>query len=161
MDAYGYLEHVVATKVLNERELVSNKLVEYVSRALELKGYPSEDIRKVVLGVYVMDIGLHINNTKDMEFEYHPIRGCIFIGVSPELEMVKNIVLLHHENFIGTGYPYGLKGDKVPEYVQIVSICNEFTLNSECGLLKDEIIKKMKRRYNPKLVEFLEEMIFI
>lgn len=35
---------------------------------------------------------------------------------------VKNIILLHHEKWDGTGYPFGLEGTNIPIEARIVSI---------------------------------------
>lgn len=39
---------------------------------------------------------------------------------------VKETCLLHHERADGSGYPFGLKLDKIPEYTQIVSIADVY-----------------------------------
>ncbi|WP_242971861.1 HD-GYP domain-containing protein [Haloimpatiens massiliensis] len=36
-------------------------------------------------------------------------------------------VLQHHEKILGTGYPFGLKGDEICDYAKIISICDVFT----------------------------------
>ena len=38
----------------------------------------------------------------------------------------KNIVLKHHERLDGSGYPFGIEGDKMEPYVRIVALCDVF-----------------------------------
>ncbi len=38
----------------------------------------------------------------------------------------KQIILLHHEKLDGSGYPLGLKSIEIPEYVQIVTVCDMY-----------------------------------
>ena len=45
------------------------------------------------------------------------------IGLSPE---AVEIIALHHERWDGTGYPFGLKGDRIPLLARIVSITQCF-----------------------------------
>jgi HD-GYP domain-containing protein (c-di-GMP phosphodiesterase class II) len=45
---------------------------------------------------------------------------------------VVNIILYHHEHYDGTGYPVGLKGDKIPLEARIVNVADIFdALTSE------------------------------
>lgn len=44
----------------------------------------------------------------------HCQKGADIIGMSPQLAMAREIALSHHERWDGTGYPLGLKGDKIP-----------------------------------------------
>lgn len=57
-------------------------------------------------------------------------------------ESVLNAILYHHENYNGTGYPYGLMGDNIPIEASIIHVCDVFdALSSE-------------RPYKPKLSEY-------
>ena len=38
----------------------------------------------------------------------------------------KNIVLKHHERLDGSGYPFGIDGDKMEPYVRVVALCDVF-----------------------------------
>lgn len=44
----------------------------------------------------------------------------------PDLEILRHITELHHEMIDGSGYPYGLKGDKVPLAARIISVSDIF-----------------------------------
>lgn len=41
-------------------------------------------------------------------------------------EMMRNIVLLHHEKPDGSGYPFGLSGDAVPDEARIVAVADVY-----------------------------------
>ena len=45
---------------------------------------------------------------------------------TPLFEMAAQIALNHHERWDGTGYPNGLKGEKIPESARIVAIADVF-----------------------------------
>jgi HD-GYP domain-containing protein (c-di-GMP phosphodiesterase class II) len=42
------------------------------------------------------------------------------------LERIRPLVLAHHENFDGTGYPHGLKGSEIPLAAQIISVADAY-----------------------------------
>lgn len=42
------------------------------------------------------------------------------------VEICKNVILFHHERLDGSGYPYGIKGNKIPWEAQIISIVDSF-----------------------------------
>lgn len=44
----------------------------------------------------------------------------------PKIDMLKNIVLCHHEALDGSGYPQGLHGDAIPLEARIVSVADVF-----------------------------------
>lgn len=44
----------------------------------------------------------------------------------PRIDMLKNIVLCHHEAMDGSGYPQGLAGDAIPLEARIVSVADVF-----------------------------------
>ncbi|WP_438317380.1 HD-GYP domain-containing protein [Candidatus Caldatribacterium sp. SIUC1] len=44
----------------------------------------------------------------------------------PRLAVARNIALYHHENFDGTGYPEGLRGEEIPFEAQILKIADVY-----------------------------------
>jgi HD-GYP domain-containing protein (c-di-GMP phosphodiesterase class II) len=80
-------------------------------------------------------------------------------GLDPRtLEIVRH----HHERLDGSGYPDGLKGDMIPDYVQLVSICDVYDsyITEQCYREKltssaavGRITKRGTRHFNKELVE--------
>lgn len=80
-------------------------------------------------------------------------------GLDPRiLEIVRH----HHERLDGSGYPDGLQGDMIPEYVQLVSICDVYDsyITDQCyrGKLTSSaavarITKRGSRHFNKELIE--------
>ena len=66
----------------------------------------------------------------DNEFEImkkHPIYGVKILKEMGETnDMVCTIIEQHHEKLDGTGYPKGLKADKIHPFAQIMAICDIF-----------------------------------
>jgi response regulator RpfG family c-di-GMP phosphodiesterase len=63
------------------------------------------------------------------EFEVikqHTVQGAKIIGDHVRLAFARNIALSHHERFDGTGYPYGLKGDRIPLEGRIMAMADHY-----------------------------------
>jgi|GEM_PF-359087 len=106
------------------------------SRAMK---YSHIDIKNIALGAFLHDVGKMLNdqalitkpgkltNSERLEVEQHPQFGYDLIKDIESLPYTaKQIVLLHHEKLDGTGYPFGLKGIEIPEFVRIVTICDMY-----------------------------------
>ncbi len=74
-------------------------------------------------------------------------------------EYSKNIAKYYHENYDGSGYPCGLKADKIPVEAQLAGVCIFYNnlIRKENIDAKEFIIKKKGTYFNPKIVDsFLE-----
>jgi putative nucleotidyltransferase with HDIG domain len=56
----------------------------------------------------------------------HPQIGRKILEKVGRFEQLLHVVELHHENYDGSGYPYGLKGDGVPLDARIVHVADAF-----------------------------------
>jgi len=56
----------------------------------------------------------------------HPEYGWAVLRQVPGMERASLIILHHHENYDGTGYPGGLKGEEIPIGSRIVSVIDAF-----------------------------------
>ncbi len=56
----------------------------------------------------------------------HPEWGAEMVARVPGLEAVALIVRLHHERPDGTGYPHGLREDRIPMASRIISACDAY-----------------------------------
>lgn len=54
----------------------------------------------------------------------HPVFGEQILGDSPRLAIAREIAISHHENWDGSGYPFGLKGHDIPLVGRIVKIAD-------------------------------------
>jgi putative nucleotidyltransferase with HDIG domain len=56
----------------------------------------------------------------------HPEYGWAVLRQVPGIERASLMILHHHENYDGTGYPGGLKGEEIPIGSRIVSVIDAF-----------------------------------
>ena len=101
--------------------------------------YLESDIKNIALGAFLHDIGKMLvrqelitkasilTDPERKEVEKHPLLGYKLIEKNKSLSFTaKQIVLLHHEKMDGSGYPFGIRGIEIPEYVKIVTICDMY-----------------------------------
>ncbi len=56
----------------------------------------------------------------------HPVYGEKILGDSPRLQIAREIALAHHENWDGSGYPQGLRGEDIPLSGRIVKLADVY-----------------------------------
>ena len=56
----------------------------------------------------------------------HPRKGANVLSKSKALKPIVPIILYHHENYNGTGYPKGLKKDEIPVAARIMAVVSAF-----------------------------------
>lgn len=54
------------------------------------------------------------------EYGHEMVRGIGFLGEA------RDAILHHHERMDGTGYPYGLRGEEIPEFARVVAVADAF-----------------------------------
>ncbi len=145
-------------------------------------GFNDERLESLEYGALLHDIGKigikdtvlkkqSLLNTAERQYiREHPLIGAkILEGIEffmDKIPMVRN----HHEYFDGSGYPDGLKGEKIPLEARIISVPDTFDAmaslrpHSKPTPLKDvlaEMEKGKGRQFDPRILEvFLEEKIY-
>lgn len=97
----------------------------------------------------------------------HPSFGVDIIKPIPFLSEILPVIRHHHENFDGTGYPDGLKGEEIPLGSRIISIADVYdALMSDRAYRRaydlERVIRMMekeKRKFDPHILEKFMEMI--
>ena len=83
-------------------------------------------------------------------------------------EGVSSVVEYHQERHNGTGYPKGLKGDDIPLFAKIISICDAFDAISTKRTYKDSISsfdtlllmkKEMSKSFDTRLINSFIQML--
>ena len=78
------------------------------------------------------------------------------------------MVIHHHENFDGSGYPDGLKGEEIPFFARILRVVDSFdamTTNRPYrrALSVKEALQELERcrgkQYDPRIVDALREVL--
>ena len=89
-------------------------------------------------------------------------------GSNDIFEAARDIALSHHENWDGSGYPRGLKGDQIPLLAQICALADVFdALTSkrpykEAWLVEDTVAwirRKAGKKFDPAAVKAFEKVL--
>ena len=126
------------------------------------------DIGKVEISREVLNKPGKLNKKEWQMFYQHPIWGANIIDPLKSLKETKNIILYHHENFDGTGYPYGIKGEEIPVGARLLRIVDSFDAMTTTRPYKsamspeqaiEELGKYAGNHYDPYLLKHFQEMI--
>lgn len=84
------------------------------------------------------------------------------------LDMAIDIANYHHENWDGTGYPEGKKGDEIPLAAQIVAVTSAYCAMTEKRTYRDAYVQNetirimeedVNKKFNPKIFWILKKII--
>ncbi|TGL90668.1 two-component system response regulator [Leptospira congkakensis] len=102
----------------------------YSSEAAEeiLNAAPMHDVGKIGIPDHIIQKPGKLTPEEWEIMKRHPEIGAEIIGDhnSSLLKLARSIAITHHEKYDGTGYPYGLKGDKIPLEGRIIAIADVF-----------------------------------
>jgi two-component system, cell cycle response regulator len=97
----------------------------------------------------------------------HAEIGARIIGAAPALSDVADLVLAHHERYDGSGYPDGLRGDRIPIGASIIAVCDSFVAMMRKrpyidGITVVEAIAELKRcagtQFHPQVIDAFVEV---
>lgn len=156
----------------------SQRVSDMAIEVCRLLGLKEKDCERIHIAAHLHDIGkigvpdAVLNKTErltDEEWEKikrHPEIGAEILSKSSQLSELKDIVLHHHERFDGTGYPDGLKGEKIPVGARIIAICDSIdAITSNRSYRKangfdhcyEEIKKNLGSMYDPIIGQYVLE----
>lgn len=116
----------------------SQKIAEYARKIAELAGKSPEECEKVYYAAMLHDVGLIgvpdsvIKNDSDPDkwdfkaIRKRPILGAQILSSITEYPYLSLGAKYSHERYNGTGYPEGLKGEKIPEIARIIAVADAY-----------------------------------
>jgi putative two-component system response regulator len=133
-------------------------------------GLPAGDVRVLHRGGYLHDLGKiaipdaillkpgRLTAAERAVMTLHPLVGDAICRQLPLLHHLRPIVRWHHERLDGSGYPDGLKGDRIPLAAQVIGIADVYDALTNarpykraqapavaCEVLMDEVRKGWRR----------------
>lgn len=126
------------------------------------------DIGKVALDDYIFVKPEALDEEEREQVNRHTEIGYRILSTVKELSEMADYVLYHHEKWDGKGYPYGLKGEKIPLESRILAIVDAYeAMTSERSYRKpmeeekalQELEKNAGGQFDPNLVcVFIKKM---
>ncbi|MEW5922306.1 MAG: diguanylate cyclase [Bacillota bacterium] len=149
--------------------------VSYYAKMVGIRmGIGPDELRLLEFGAFLHDLGkleiprevLNKNGPLcDADWDMmrnHPAWGAEILKPISMLQPIIPMVLHHHENYDGSGYPQGLKGKKIPLFARILRVVDSYdaiTTNRPYHRLlsREEALKEIERwrglHYDPLVVD--------
>lgn len=133
-DAYSHSDQVAYLTSLCLEEMVKKNECEWYGEQLTeiVKGALLHDVGKIFLPFGIQNSEKKLDIYMSEIMKSHPLLGYLSVRDNGYSDIIKNIILLHHENADGSGYPLNLETrekyteENVPGYVWIVSYADRF-----------------------------------
>jgi HD-GYP domain-containing protein (c-di-GMP phosphodiesterase class II) len=116
----------------------SHRVMEYAMKVAAVLSFTAEEIDTLQFASLLHDVGKLLVDTAILtksepltpeewdELHQHPVIGADLISSIPFLEKAAPLVLAHHEQYDGKGYPRGLRGEDIPMGARILAVANEY-----------------------------------
>jgi HD-GYP domain-containing protein (c-di-GMP phosphodiesterase class II) len=124
------------------------------------------DIGKIAINEFIINKPGRFTEAEYIMAQQHSLLGSRLIQKLEVDPLIPKFILHHHENFDGTGYPDGIKGEAIPLGARIIRITDTYdALTSNRGYrpayTHREAIKIMEESqhcYDPQLLEIFFKM---
>lgn len=164
---YESIEHVNRIKALADRMAEKLNLSKEDRTKLELL-CTYHDIGRVKTREEVWGRAATITRDELDVVKLHSVTG-YQIMLEMKLEYsIADLVLYHHENYDGSGYPYGLKGEEIPLLDRVLAIVDSYDVMVNDQRYKGAVSEEMARnelhryagiQFDPALVAVFEECL--
>ncbi len=150
---------------------------EKIARKLRLNEYDIEilanlanlhDIGKLQIDLSVLNKPGKFDESDWVEMKKHPVVGYEIVKEIIFLKNYADAILYHHERIDGGGYPYGIKGDKIPLFAKILTVADAYdAMTSDRpyrkALTRKEAIRELKvcadKNFDKKISDIMIEII--
>ena len=107
------------------------------------------DVGKIAISDTILNKKGPLSGSERLQIQRHPVEGAAVLSPLTFLRDGIPLVKYHHERFDGTGYPEGLKGDKIPITARILTCADAYdAMTSERTykhrLTKQQAIKELR-----------------
>ncbi|KAF0208388.1 MAG: HD domain-containing phosphohydrolase [Actinomycetota bacterium] len=116
----------------------SSKVADYAVSVGVAMGLTQSDIADLRLSAVLHDVGMlevpleiitanrPLTAEETMTVRRHPVSGARIVKTARFDDQVQQAVLAHHERLDGSGYPNGLRGDRIPLLARIIAVCDAY-----------------------------------
>jgi HD-GYP domain-containing protein (c-di-GMP phosphodiesterase class II) len=160
----GHADRVSRIAGAIAREMhVTEKQIEQI----ELAGL-LHDIGKIGVEDRILMKPMRLDSDEQELMRRHPIYGASILEPSAALRPLVQMVLHHHENYDGSGYPEGLKGEDIPMGSRIIIVADAYEAMTSDRIYRkaigheramDQLNKYKGIQFDPAIVRALEQLL--
>lgn len=119
------------------------------------------DIGKVEISLDYLQKPSALSDDEYQEVKRHPELGAQLISKCPALLELMPGVLHHHEWFNGRGYPFGLRGDRIPFVARVIAVADAYDAMTSTRSYRralphqvalDELVMGSDTQFDPQVV---------
>lgn len=152
-----YCEAIAKAMKFNEQEVKNAKM----AGALH-------DIGKIMVPSQVLKKAGKLTDDEYNLVKRHPEIGYQMLKTVEEYAHLSECVLYHHERWDGSGYPVGLKGERIPLFARIIAVADAFEAMTakrpyQKTRTKEQSIEELKanagKQFDPEIVRIFVENV--
>ena len=159
-------EHSKNVSLICEKIGKSMGLSEVKIRKLKEAGY-LHDIGKITFKNISLYKNSELADRENNEMKQHPIVGYRILNSFDGTLDLAETILAHHEEWAGSGYPKGLKGEEIPLLARIVSVAESYdemtNKYNSSPLSSEEALKELRKlsgkKFDPNILAKLETIL--
>ncbi len=123
------------------------------------------DIGKVGIPDGVLRKNSALNKKEWQEMRRHPESGAEIVRMASNMDYVAALILAHHEQYDGRGYPYGLQREMIPFGARILTVADAYSAITDDRPYRpsrttEEAVEEIRRcsgtQFDPRVVEAFE-----
>lgn len=121
------------------------------------------DIGKLNISRRILDKTTALTREEYRKIQKHTIETYKIINLISTLREITPVATAHHEHYDGSGYPFGLKKEQIPQGARILAVCDAFdAMTSNRPYRKPptfkEACRELKRmsgkQFDPEIIEY-------
>lgn len=160
----GHADRVsrIAGAIAREMDLAEAEI-----ERIELAGL-LHDIGKIGVEDRILMKPMRLDADETELMRRHPIYGASILEPSAALRPLVQMVLHHHENFDGSGYPEGLVGEEIPLGSRVIIVADAYEAMTSDRIYRkaighqkalEQLSKYKGIQFDPKVVRAIEQLL--
>ncbi len=127
------------------------------------------DMGEIAIETDILEKKERLDEEEWMEIRRHPEIGYRIAQSAPELGVIAEYILTHHEHWDGTGYPQGLSGRDIPLLARILAVVDAYNAMTSdrpyrqamsVEEAREELLRGSGTQFDPDIVRiFLEKVL--
>jgi diguanylate cyclase (GGDEF)-like protein len=126
------------------------------------------DVGKIEIDRYLLNKAENLTEQELQTLRQHPRWGSEIVGSIPALRGIATVILYHHENYDGSGYPARLAGAEIPLLSRIIRVADSYDAMTtdrpyRRAMPAEKALEEIRRYtgtwYDPEVAEAFQDML--